>query len=219
MPSPPQDVSPLLSSSPGVSGVVIHVECGNGDESDMDMQDEDPSTPESRAVTQERLSHLLVLQSSFTEKFTPNGVAALTSAEIEACKAHLRSTRTPGRKLDGLRGAIQRCEKRAAKAEQDIADANVLLLEATDRHTMERSALEKHRSELQQLEEELATHQNPQLFRESSPAQLPPEIMLQQAQMTQQIASLNQELCKQALAAQQELAMPAQHAQQALAAQ
>ena len=145
-------------------------------------------------------------------------MAAVVSADIEACKALLRSTRTPGRKLDGVRGAIQRCEKRAAKASQGIVDANALLLAASERHTTEQSMLVKFRSELQLLEEELAIHQSHLLFRETSPTQLPPEVMWQQDQMTQQIEALKLELAMQSQRAQQELATQSLRAQQALEA-
>ena len=76
--------------------------------------------------------------------------------------------------------------------------------------------LEKYRSELQLLEDELATHQNQQPSLETSPTQLPPEVMWQQDQMTQQIEALQLELAMQSQRAQQELAMQSQRAQQAL---
>ena len=141
------------------------------------------------------LSNLLQIQEGFIEEVTPPSIMDPVVAQIETLKLQLRSMRSPGRKLDGLRGVIQRCERRQSKAKIELEEAEALMMEAKTRFDSETIALQEHRRELQQLKEELAPQQL--LFHENGHAQLPPEAWLKkQDNMSIQIAYLFGELDK-----------------------
>ena len=127
----------------------------------MDSSD-DPGSAASKAKLETMLSHLLAMQDGFVDVVTPLCVKQPLATQIETLKLQLRALRSPGRKLDGLRGVSQRCEKRHSK----------LMMDAKTRIDSETIAPQEHSRDLQQFEEELAPQQL--LFHENGPAQLPP---------------------------------------------
>ena len=87
------------------------------------------------------LSNLLQIQDGFIEEITPLFITDTVVAQIETLKLQLRSMRSPGRKLDGLRGVIQRCEKCQAQAMLELEEAEALMKEAKGRYDSETIAL------------------------------------------------------------------------------
>ena len=188
---------PLLATPPGVKVVLMNQDDEEDSDGDQEMSPtQDHGCEITKAKLQAQLANLLRIQEGFIVDVTPPVIMDPIAAQIETLKAQLRSMRSPGRKLDGLRGVILRCEKRLSKAVCDLEDAESLVSEAKTRLDEETAALSAHRMELQMLEVVLASQQL-LLFRTDALPPKPPEVWLaQQETMSTQIAFLAGELTK-----------------------
>ena len=188
---------PLIAAPPGVSVVLMNQDDEEDYNGDLDMSPtQEHGCDITKSKLQAQLTNLLQIQEGFIVDVTLPSIMDPITAQIETLKIQLRSMRSPGRKLDGLRGVILRCEKRLSKAKCDLEEAESLLSEAKTRVDGETMALCEHCMELQLLEDELASQQSP-LFRAVAQTQLPPEAwQVQQETMATQIAYLFGELDK-----------------------